>query len=92
MVINFAMNDQFYIFRGQDGIDFLRGLCIARSMRLCLILPDGRRVNATLYATAADTLCLSLACDDLGDALAQAVFDETLLRLPVLLGSPNGRH
>lgn len=81
MVINFAQNDQFYVFRGQDGEDFMRGLILKSVLPLRLRLPTGQLVNAVLSLTSGDTLCLTLPTDHLSNLQAEAVFDETVLHL-----------
>jgi hypothetical protein len=78
MVINLGTNDQYFIFRGQDGRDFMRGLSFINHVDMKVVLPDGRRVNARLSITHAKTLCLALPCDDLADDMARLVFDLTL--------------
>lgn len=90
MVINFAQNDRFYIFRGQDGQEFLRGLDIVRTVPLRLRLPRGQWVTAWLALTAGDTLCLSLPCDDISNAEAEAYFDETVIRSVAQLRARHG--
>lgn len=77
LIVNQGLDGEYFIFRGSDAAEFLKGLDLLGSREVLVVLPDGRKERGRFAVTVAKTALLVLVAENISDTVASIAFDFT---------------